>query len=338
MRRVFAFVLAGILLLFCGCSGISPASYSVTYYTLFDTVTVLTAQSMSKADFDEDAARIYGQLLDFHKLFDIYNSYEGVVNLKYVNENAANAPVEVDSRILALLSDCKQIYTLTGGKVNVAMGSVLKLWHEARTQGIAHPESARLPDESDLLNAALHTSLDAVILDEKASTVYFSDPRIRLDVGAVAKGWATQKVAQTAPRGWLLNVGGNVFATGPKAQDQPWKVAVQDPSDPDEYLHLLSVSGGCIATSGDYQRTYTVAGKAYHHIIDPATCFPAALWRSVTVICPDSGMADALSTALFLVDRQTGQRWLEQYGAEAMWVDSEGNRFYSSGFSGFIRT
>jgi len=247
--------------------------------------------------------------------------------------------VKVDRAIIDLLNDCRTYYELSGGKVNVAMGSVLYLWHQARNEGLDDIANAKLPDMEKLQAAAEHTSIDCIVIDEAASTVYISAPETRLDVGAVAKGWAAQRVAATAPEGMLLSVGGNVCATGPKATNTPWVIGVRDPAgSASDYLHTLYVSGGSVVTSGDYQRTYMVEGKLYHHIIDPETLMPSAYWRSVTIICPDSGLADALSTALFLMDLAAGEALLTQAGAEAMWVDGEGNCFYSSGFQKNIRT
>jgi thiamine biosynthesis lipoprotein len=93
-----------------------------------------------------------------------------------------------------------------------------------------------------------------------------------------------------------------------------------------------------MVTSGDYQRAYMVDGKLYHHIIDPDTLFPSIYWRSVTVSCGDSGLADALSTALFLLPREEGQQLLDSFGAEAMWVAADGTIYYSSGFEKLIRS
>ena len=105
--------------------------------------------------------------------------------------------------------------------------------------------------------------------------------------------------------------------------------------DGSSYLHTIYVTGGSVVTSGDYQRCFAVEGKLYHHIIDPDTLYPSEYWRSVTILCKDSGLADALSTALFLLSRDDGQRLLDQCGAEAMWVDAGGNTFYSTGFGSF---
>ena len=259
------------------------------------------------------------------------------MNLKAINDRAGEAPLAVDRRIIDLLLDCKRYYELTNGKVNVAMGSVLELWHEERNNGLNDPENAKLPKMESLKEASTHTDFDKVIIDEEASTVFFSDPDIRLDVGAVAKGWSVQRVAENAPAGLLISVGGNVCATGPKRENTPWVVGVQNPSGGD-YLHTLYVSSGCVVTSGDYQRCYAVDGKLYHHIIDPETLFPGTFWRSVTIVCDDSGLSDALSTALFLLPMEEGQMLLDACGAKAMWVDADGNQYYSPGFDALIRT
>ena len=159
-----------------------------------------------------------------------------------------------------------------------------------------------------------------------------------LDVGAIAKGWATQKASEHAPAGMLISVGGNVCATGPKtAEGDPWVIGIQDPDGGDS-IHTIYVTGGAVVTSGDYQRVYYVDGKPYHHIIDPNTRMPAAYWRSVTVVCGDSGLADALSTALFLLPLEDGQALAEQCGAEVLWIDGDGAESMTPGFRDMLRT
>ena len=340
-KRLCLILVLGILL--CGCASVpgTPArkQYTATFLTLFDTVTSVVGQAESKEAFEKTAQAVHDELLIYHQLFDIYHDYQGIHNLKTVNDRAGVAPVQVDEKIIELLLACKEYYSLTGGRVNVAMGSVLRLWHEAREDGINDPVHAALPDADALAAANSHVDLDAVVIDEEASTVYITDPELRLDVGAVAKGWATQKAAEKAPAGLLISVGGNVCATGPKdAAGTPWVVGVQNPDGGEDYLHTIYVTGGSVVTSGDYQRTYTVDGKAYHHIIDPDTLYPSGYWRSVTVVCADSGLADALSTALFLLPQAQGQALLDKCDAEAMWVDAAGNRCYSPGFQALIRT
>ena len=327
MKRILTAVLAVLLL--SGCA--APASqsrkavYETTYLTLFDTVTTIKAAAESQEAFAETAGQIHDKLEYYHQLFDIYNDYPGMNNLKTVNDQAGIAPVAVDAALIDLLLDCKDYYEITGGMVNVAMGGVLQLWHEARNDGLNDPANARLPDPEKLGAAAQHMDIRRVEIDEEAGTVYLSDPELRLDVGAVAKGWSVQRLAETLPEGILLSVGGNICATGPKYPDTPWVVGVRDPAGgAQDYLHTLYVSGGSVVTSGDYQRAYTVDGKLYHHIIDPETRMPSDYWRSVSVICDDSALADALSTALFLLPLEQGQALAEECGVGVLWVNAAG--------------
>jgi len=340
MKQLLASILL-LSLILSGCAGAQetqPKQYTATFLTLFDTVTTVIGRADSQEAFEKTAQAVHDQLLVYHQLFDIYNDYDGISNLKTVNDQAGIAPVKVDSRIIQLLQDCKRYYDATGGRVNVAMGSVLQLWHEARSDGIDDPANACLPDADALAEAAKHTDIHNIVIDEAASTVFLSDPAMRLDVGAIAKGWAAQQVAQDSPTGLLISVGGNVCATGAKdSTGTPWVVGIQNP-DGGDYLHTIYVTEGSVVTSGDYQRAYLVDGRVYHHIIDPDTLYPSTYWRSVTVICKDSALADALSTALFLLPQEEGQQLLNQLNAEAMWVNAQGERFYSPGLQKLIRT
>ncbi len=323
MKRLTAWLAAVVLL--TGCAA-KPTRYQATFLTLFDTVTTIVGYAESEAAFRETAQAIHDELLVYHRLCNIYEDYD--TNLKTVNDNAGVRPVQVDGRIIELLSDCRDYYDRTGGAVNVAMGSVLSIWHEARMTG-------KLPDPNALEAAMEHCDFDDVILDPVASTVYLADPQMRLDVGAVAKGWAVQQVCEQAEPGLLVSVGGNVCATGSKP-DGSWTVGIQNP-DGEGSLCTVPLACGAVVTSGDYQRYFTVNGTDYHHIIDPETGYPARHWRSVTVVCEDSGTADALSTALFVLPQAAGQRLLDEFGAEALWVTADGGTVSSPGLMNWKR-
>ena len=336
-RCCLLLLVAALLLTGCTMGETPPMAYHVTYLDLFDTVTQILAYGCTEAEFGAAAGEMYQQLQRYHQLFDIYHEYEGMANLKTVNDQAGIAPVQVDPEIITFLQQCKTYYELTEGKVNVAMGSVLRLWHRARTESLADPTRAYVPDAAALEQAAAHTDPDQLILDPENSTVYLADPEMSLDVGAIAKGWASQRVAEAAPAGMLLSVGGNVCVTGPKYADgTPWTIGIQNPRDAGTYLHTLAVGGGAVVTSGDYQRVFTVGEQDYHHIIDPATGMPSTLWCSVTVICPDSGLADVLSTALFLMPMEQGMALAQSCGAEALWVDAQGGQSMTPGFADYL--
>ena len=343
MKRTATLIL--LLVLLCGCTA-APAKpddtglnrYEATFLTLFDTVTTIVGYAETEEAFTDTAQAFHDELLEYHQLYDIYNEYEGINNIKTINDHGWEHPIKVDQRIIDLLLFSKELYTQTEGRVNIAMGSVLRLWHDARETGIADPSRAALPDQAALEQAAAHTDIDSIQIDVEESTVFLSDPEVKLDVGAIAKGYAVEQVCRNTPSGLLISVGGNVCPTGPKPESgQPWVVGIQDPEDPEQYLHTIYVEDVSVVTSGDYQRYFTVDGVPYHHIIDPDTNYPAGYWRSVTILCRDSGVADALSTALFTLPQEEGQALLDAFQAEAMWVRQNGTILYSPGFQAYIR-
>ena len=340
--RIFSIVMVLFMISGCAQPMHKPVKkqYRATFLEVFDTVTTIVGLAENEETFRAKAQEIHDELKEYHQLFDIYHTYEGIANLKDINDSAGIEPVKVEERIIELLLACQIFYKETNGKVNVVMGSVLNLWHQTRTEGINDPLNARLPDPKALEEASLHTDMKMMIIDVEQSTVFLQDAKMRLDVGAVAKGWAAQKVAEHCESGFLISVGGNVCATGPKDEkNTPWVVGLENPDTTEEsYLHTVNITKGCVVTSGDYQRNYVVDGQLYHHIIDPETLYPSKYWRAVSVVCEDSGVADALSTALFLLNQQDGQKLLDKYDAVAMWVDAEKNIYYSHGFKNIIRT
>lgn len=343
-QRVLALAMAAALLL-GGCAGQTGSEpklhrYEASFLTLFDTVTTIVGYAETEEEFRRTAQEFHDRMLEYHQLFDIYHEYDGINNLKTVNGSAGGEPVAVDDRIIDLLLFSRELEELTGGRVDVTMGSVLALWHQARTQGVDDPEHAALPDAGALEEAAKHTGFALLEIDRDASTVRLTDPLARLDVGAVAKGWATEQVCRASPAGLLVSVGGNVRATGPKPDgNSPWVVGVQDPDgEQQDYLHTLYIDHQAVVSSGDYQRYYTVDGVRYPHIIDPDTLYPGTRWRAVSVVCPDSGLADGLSTALFLLPREEGAALAERCGAQAMWVAPDGGLFFTDGFLELVRT
>jgi len=336
IATAFCIVISSIL---CSCTPEKQKTkytdYSMDY---FDTVITITGYEYSRENFDVVSEEIFSMLKEYHQLYSIYHRFEGVKNLCDVNElvNGVHPTVTVDRRIIDMLLYAKEMYTLTNGVMNIAMGSVLSLWHDYRTIGKNNPDEASLPPMDSLKTAANHTDISNMVIDEANCTVTLTDPQMKLDVGAVAKGYATEQVAlyleKKGVTGYVLNVGGNVRTIGTKPDGTKWNVGIENP-DGAEHLAYLKLSGESVVTSGSYQRFYYVEGKAYHHIIDPDTLMPAKGYLSVSVVCNNSGLGDALSTALFCLSKEDGIKLIEKVPeAEAMWVTDEGEKFYSSGF------
>ncbi len=345
-KRIVSLVLICVLMLsFSSCGQKQEKQkFTETYIEYFDTVSTIVGFEYNKADFDKNAEFIKEELEEYHKLFDIYKSYQGINNLCTVNKSAGTAPVKVDSKIIDLIDECIRMYELTDGMTNVAMGSVLSVWHDYRTDGINDPDNAELPPMEKLISASEHTDISKIIIDRDNSTVFLSDPDMSLDVGAIAKGYATECIARSlTEKGvtfYTLNIGGNIRTIGTKADGSKWTASVTDPNPDSEtgYLSIVELSDSAFVTSGSYQRFYTVDGKQYHHIIDPVTLMPKNDFTSVSVYAKDSGLADALSTALFNLSYEDGLDLLSSLnGVEAMWVTDKYEMLYSDGFKDIIQ-
>jgi thiamine biosynthesis lipoprotein len=350
LKRTIAIGLSLILLLASGCARSRQTRYQAEFLSLFDTVTRIVGYSDSEEHFNAFAEQVRAKIEEYHRLYDVYNTYDGINNIKTINDNAGKAPVTVDKRIIDLLVLSKQQYSDTGGAMNVALGAVLKIWHDYREIGLNDPENAELPPMEALKEAAKHTDLNKVIVDTKASTVYLEDPLMSLDVGGIAKGYAAEQVAryfqQQGVTSLLMSLGGSVRAIGGKTDPDtkaivPWTVGVQNPDKESAQGDLLNVSikDLCVDSSGSYERYYTVNGVAYNHIINPVTLMPGDYFTDVTIVGPDDGLADSLNTALFVMPLDAGRRLMEKFpGYEALWVMKDGSLEYSDGFKGYIKT
>ncbi len=334
-----------VLMSFSACAQTEPEKtrFTKTYYDYFDTMSTIVGYEETQEAFDEKCAIIEEELEHYHKLYDIYHQYTGVVNIYDLNRDAGTVPVEVDEDIILLLEFCKEMYDLTGGKTNVAMGSVLKIWHNYREDGNYDPLSAALPTTEELEAAAEHCDINDIVIDKEAGTVFFADPMLKIDVGAIGKGYATERIAQELEAmgvdNYTLNIGGNIRTIGNKADGEGWVAGIQNPDTSSEQMFLLKISFGDLAlvTSGSYQRYYWVGDTKYHHIIDPETLFPKDTFASVSILTPDSGLADAVSTACFNLSLEEGMALIESIeNTEAMWVEPDGTQHFSSGFLDYL--
>lgn len=342
-----------ILAIFCLLIAVLPLSgcggkrrFQAESFAFFDTVTTVIGYAESREVFDAEVALIFEELSQYHRLFDIYNAYEGMENLYTVNQvvDGAHRTVTVDRCVIDLLLQARELSARTAGTFNVGMGSVLSIWHRHREASLETPDTPTVPSDGELLAAALHTSLDALVIDEANSTVTITDPKMTLDVGAIAKGFATERVASAmatrGTSGYVLNVGGTVCTVGARSDGSAWLIGIEDPRENNAapYLAEVTFTDKALSTSGTYQRYYMANGVRYHHIIDPKTNQPARGYISVSVIANDAALADALSTALFCMSVEEGSALLAVYpDAAALWLCDDGTLRKSAHFDTFLK-
>lgn len=353
MKRILSL---GLLILLCmmlltSCyAGNNYEKFTMSFFGTFDTVITIQGFAQSKEIFDKVSKQAESMFRQYHQMFDKYHSYDGINNVYTLNQSAGQGPLVVPKPLFDIIKFSKDNYLLTGGKVNIALGSVINLWHEARDTAELDAGKAYLPQMDSLRNADLHTNINNIILDEEHVSINILDPGLHIDLGAVAKGYAVELVVREMQNSemtsFYVNAGGNIrLGVAPMDGRKNWGVSIQDPdgqvlsdvnSDLMEVLFLHETS---VVTSGDYQRYFIVEGKRFHHLISPDTLMPTDYMRSVTIITEDSGLADLLSTAVFLMPFEEGKTFVDGLkGVEAVWILNDRSVVMTDGIKSAARS
>lgn len=311
MKRFLTYVLAACLALMAGCareSGIVTREY--TSWEYFDTLI-----SVEYAGGDMDAI-ISGVLERQHAVFDMHAPHAGV-NGVYALNAAGGEWVSVEPELMELILLCRQ-WNAISPATDVTQGCLYALWHAFR-------EGGDMPAYAQLAAARAAGGWENVEIDEVAGRVRLLDTDTRIDMGAVAKGYACGRLAEALEdKGcaeYLICAGGSV-AAGQRAQ--PYSIGVADPSG-DGISLILEFTYLSAVTSGGYQRYREVDGVRYHHLIDVDTLYPGAHGvLQATVICADPALGDFMSTCLFLTDYEAGRQLAEAAGVDAIWILEDG--------------
>lgn len=353
MKKIISLCLAITCLFGCSNTTSSQEKYSDSFMGPFNTLFTVIMYEETETQFDENFSLIQTEFEYYNQLFDKYNDYEGVNNVRTINDNAGIEPVKVEEDLFNLIKTAIEYNQTICNKVNIAMGAVLSIWHDYREL-----DDGSVPTIDELTLANEHTDINQVILDEEALTVYLADSEMSLDVGSIAKGYACelvkQKLIEKGLDDFLISAGGNVISYGkrgvkasetslsdalPSALDY-YTVTVQSPKTGEVYENVSDIMAVTLqhnesmVTSGDYERYFVGNdGVTYHHLIDPDTLYPAYNVRSVTVITEDSGLADFLSTSLFLMDEEEGLALINSLDedVEVVWLTNDGRILYTSG-------
>ena len=322
MRKTIA-LLTALLLLFAvaGCQP-QPKSLQRTDY-LLDTVVTLTLYDATEADLD-------AAFKEIRRLGDLLDAYDPFSDLGWVQASAGLKPVAVAPETMELLRFAKEMYEKTGGYLDVTVGPLIDLW--GVRNGGYYPSAGELSAALGLLG------MDDLVLNEAEGTAYLTRPGMRLDLGALAKGYIADKVkALLLERGvtsGVIDLGRNILLIGEKPGGAAFSIGVQSPTDSGELLRVLALKDKSLVTSGTYERYFEHEGKRYHHVLDPFTGFPADQDLSaVTILSGSSLWGDALSTACLLLGVEQGMALVDSIpDAEALFVRTDGTVITTAGF------
>ena len=345
-KRWFLLICCMLCLIFPGCNSQKYERYRGEFYGTFDTVVTIVGYVQKERDFDRYLSYTQERFQYFHQLFDRYEAYTDVTNIKTINDNAGISPVKVSKDLFEFLEYCMTWCEKSQGQVNIALGPVMEIWHDYRER-FENAAEGTLPPKEELEQANLLTDLQKVQLDEEAQTVFLTEKGMSLDVGALAKGYATEKVGEELFNmgftSFSISGGGNVrtFSEPVDSERKKWNISIMNPNtaeDPNaEPIDFLYVNDLSVVTSGDYQRYYLADGKKIHHIIDPDSLYPADYYQSVTVITEDSGEADLLSTWLFTLPLEESKRAAQKAGVQALWVLQDNTVVYTDGYLAYSK-
>ncbi len=315
-KRTFSVALA-----LCLCLGLFACSprqkkHQCEYFDLFDSYARLTVYTQSDKDFENYEKIFHDELQRLHKLLDIYNQYDGTVNLYTLNHLSQNESATVDPTLVDFLCRAIEIHTLTEGYTCLTMGSVTSLWKQAISDNA-------LPSNASLAEAARHTDIAALSIDPDTLTVTRRDGELLIDAGALAKGYAAEQAAEVLAaagcESFIIDLGGTVLAHGTKPGGEAWRSGIEDTE------LSFSLDGEVLSTSASKYRGFDFEGRRYHHIISPITLYPENTFLSVSVIHEDGMTADALSTALFSMSLEDGRALMDSIdGARAVWILADG--------------
>lgn len=334
-RYIFFLIIVLNISILVGCGNVTYTKYKDSFFDTFDTVTTVVGYAKDEEEFEAYMDKIYKRSVELHQLFDKYSEYDGVNNIKTINDNAGKKPVKVKKEIIDLLLVSKEWYYKSGEKTNIAMGPVIEIWSEYQNQASVNPENASIPTMEELEEANKYTDIEKLVVNEEDNTVFLEDPNMLLDVGSVAKGYAIELISKELEeegfKSALISGGGNIRAIGKPldTERERWGIGIQNPDksliDTGNLLETIFIKDASVVSSGDYQRYFVVDGKVYHHIIDPETLMPGNYYRAMTIVTPDSGIADFLSTSAFLLPLNESKELIESLkDTDALWVMKDG--------------
>ncbi len=275
---------------------------------------------------DEGEARalLAAGMAEFDRIEAAMSTYRESSEISRVNRDAATRAVPVSPELALLVRRSLEISARTGGAFDITFDSVGQFYDY---------RGGRRPDDAQISQSLPAIDYRHVDVDATASTIRFTTPGTRINLGGIAKGYACEQVIdllrRRGVRHALANAGGDTRLLGDR-RGKAWMVGIRDPDDDTRWVTRLALADEALSTSGDYERFFEEDGVRYHHILDPKSGRPAGGIRSVTVIGPDATLTDALSTSLFVLGMQKGLRVLDEFpGYAAVIVDAERNVRFS---------
>ncbi|MBO7710513.1 MAG: FAD:protein FMN transferase [Lachnospiraceae bacterium] len=306
-------------------AGVSPMAERTGFF--FDTViTISLYDTGDEAILDE----CFEKMAWYESILSRTREGSDVWNI----DHSKGKTVTVNDDTIDLIERSLAWCEASDGALDITIAPVVDLWD-------FHEDSERqVPDADTLSKAAALVDYRQVAID--GNEVTLADPEAGIDLGAIAKGYISDRVRdiilENGCKSALINLGGNVLAVGKKPDGKDFNIGIRRPFGESAYdlIQVVPASDMSVITSGTYERYFEKDGVIYHHILDPETGYPVENGlTSVTILSADGTDGDALSTTCFALGLEDGMDLIESLdGIEAMMIDEDGNIHASSGWTG----
>ncbi|WP_161890584.1 FAD:protein FMN transferase [Pontibacter russatus] len=269
---------------------------------------------------DEQLAKeaIAAGIKEIRRIEALISEWQPTSQTSAINRSAGAMPVPVDEELYELIRRSIRISELTGGAFDITWAAADKIW---KFDG----SMTEMPSRADVENSVRHIGYQKIRLIPETHSVFLKEGGMKIGFGAIGKGYAANR-ARDLMRGMgiksgVVNAAGDMVTWGRQADGQPWFVGIADPAEKDKVFSWLTADETAVVTSGSYEKFAVINGKRYGHIIDPRTGYPVTGLKSVTIICPDAELADALATSVFVLGREEGLYLINQLkGVECLLI------------------
>lgn len=275
-------------------------------------------------------------IAEIRRVEAIMTTWRADSEISRINAAAGKAPVVVGEETLQIIKDSIHTSQISDGTFDITFQTLHGLWKFDEDLD-PHP-----PGDKDIKARLPFVGFKNIVVDDAKKTVMLAKEKTQIGLGGIAKGYAVDRAVAVLEKvgltSFFVQAGGDLFARGKKPDGSDWQAGIRDPRGPEsKWFAKLPLSDHAFSTAGDYERSYVVGGKRYHHILDPRTGYPASACRSVTIWATSALVADEIDDAVFILGPTKGLALVDSLeGVGAVIVDAKNNVWVSKRLQGKV--
>ncbi len=267
-------------------------------------------------------------VLEIQRIENLLTTYKDNSQTNLINRNAGIKPVKVDAEVFQLIERSQRISEITDGYFDISYGGIDKtFWNFDR-------EMKQLPDAELVKEHLKLVNYKNILLDAESQTVFLKEQGMRIGFGGIGKGYAAEMAKRILQErnviSGVVNASGDLTTWGTQADGKPWTIGIADPDNAALPFSYMNITNTSVATSGNYEKFVMIGGKKYSHTINPKTGMPVSGIKSVTIICPNAEIADAMATPVGIMGIDAALNMVNQINHLECIIIDDFNKIYSS--------